>query len=255
MNRIERLFANQTKPVLTVYTTAGYPALDDTLPILQALQDAGVDMVEIGVPFSDPLADGPTIQLSSEQALRNGMSVQLLFDQLANMRPHIHIPVLLMGYLNPVMAYGVEAFVERCAQVGIDGLVLPDLPFDLYQSQYKELFERHGLANVLLITPQTSPERVRQIDAAGSGFLYMVSTAATTGARSGISDEQLAYFERIEQMHLRTPRLIGFGIADADSFGTASRYAHGAIVGSAFIKSLQTPNPANGVAAFVASLR
>ncbi len=255
MNRIEQLFQKKNNNVLTVYATAGYPNLNDTLSVLQELEKSGVDMVEIGVPFSDPLADGPTIQHSSEVALANGMSVEVLFDQLKDMRKSVSIPVLLMGYLNPVMSYGVEAFCAKCKEVGIDGLILPDLPFDLYEQEYRTVFEKYELANVLLITPQTSEERIRKIDNSASGFIYMVSTATTTGARTGISDSQKAYFERIQSMNLKTPRLIGFGISDAASYQTACEHANGAIIGSAFIKALEAETLADGVGGFIGSIR
>lgn len=255
MNRIDAVFQKKQKEILTLYATAGYPSLNDTLPVLQHLQAAGADMVEIGVPFSDPLADGPTIQKSSDTALANGMSVATLFEQLTDMRKSIHIPVLLMGYLNPVMSYGVEEFCKKCAEVGIDGLILPDLPFDLYEEQYRKVFEKYNLANVMLITPQTTNERILQIDQSASGFIYMVSTASTTGARTGISEDQVAYFERIEAMQLKTPRLIGFGISDAATYRTACQYSNGAIIGSAFIKALTADNLEESVKDYIKKVR
>lgn len=243
MNRIDQLFQQKPNNVLTLFTTAGYPNLNDTLPTLEAFQTHGADIVEIGIPFSDPLADGPTIQQSSEVALKNGMSLKLLFEQIKDMRKTVHLPVLLMGYFNPVMRFGIEEFCKKCAEVGIDGLILPDLPYEQYEEEFKATFEKYGLANVLLITPQTSDERIRKIDESATGFIYMVSSASTTGARSGgISDQQRAYFERIQNMNLKTPRLIGFGISDKASFDSASANANGAIIASAYL-NLLAKNP------------
>lgn len=238
MNRINRCFQQAEKPILNIFFTAGYPGLNDTRTILSSLAKAGVDMIEIGIPFSDPLADGPTIQASSKQALDNSMTLKLLFEQLEGFRKETDIPVLLMGYLNPVMQYGIEAFLAKCEEVGIDGLILPDLPVYEYESLYQKQFEKHGLSNIFLISPTTSPERIRKIDSLSNGFIYMVSSSSTTGKTSGISPQQLTYFERINGMALHNPRLIGFGIKDAASFAQASRFARGAIIGSAFIKML-----------------
>lgn len=238
MNRIEALFERKKENILSIYYTAGYPELEDTTKILQHLQDAGADLIEIGIPFSDPVADGPTIQESNQTALNNGMSVKKLLQQLANIRENIDVPILLMGYLNPIMQYGVEAFCKDVAAVGIDGLIIPDLPMLSYQEDYKAYFEKHGLLNIFLITPQTSEDRIRQIDQESKGFIYMVSSASITGAKSGISDAQIAYFNRIKAMKLKTPTLIGFGISDNATFRKACEYATGAIIGSAFVKLL-----------------
>lgn len=238
MNRIETLFEQKKENILSIYYTAGYPDLEDTTKVLQYLQEAGADLIEIGIPFSDPVADGPTIQESNQVALKNGMSVKKLLQQLGNIRESIDIPILLMGYLNPIMQYGVEAFCEDVAAVGIDGLIIPDLPMLSYQEDYKACFEKHGLLNIFLITPQTSEARIREIDKESKGFIYMVSSASITGARSGISDTQLTYFERIKAMNLTTPTLIGFGISDNATFSKACEYATGAIIGSAFVKLL-----------------
>jgi tryptophan synthase alpha chain len=238
-NRIVDLFSRKNKNILSVYYTAGFPNLQDTVPILEALQEAGADMVELGMPFSDPVADGPTIQQSSEQALHNGMTVKLLFEQLSGIRKKIHIPILLMGYLNPVVQFGVENFCKKCQEYGIDGLILPDMPMDVYLDEYKSLFEAHGLFNIFLITPQTSEERIRQIDEVSKGFIYMVSSASVTGSTQGIQATQESYFERIQGMHLKNPTIIGFGISNRASFNKASQYANGAIIGSAFVKVLQ----------------
>ncbi|MEQ9298794.1 MAG: tryptophan synthase subunit alpha [Cyclobacteriaceae bacterium] len=239
MNRIESLFAKKKEGLLNVYFTAGYPQLEDTVPIMKALEAAGADLIEIGMPFSDPVADGPTIQASNQVALDNGMSIELLLSQLSEMRAHVSIPVILMGYLNPIMQYGIERFCNAAEQCGVDGLILPDLPMDEYQAFYKAHFEAAGLLNISLITPQTSDERIRLIDQQSNGFIYMVSSAGITGAKTGISDAQTAYFDRINQLSLSTPRLIGFGISDRSSFATACEYASGAIVGSAFINLLR----------------
>ncbi|MCU4163396.1 tryptophan synthase subunit alpha [Carboxylicivirga caseinilyticus] len=237
MNRIQKLL-QEKKKIFSAYYTAGHPQLEDTLPILEALQEAGTDLVEVGMPFSDPLADGPTIQKSSEEALENGMSIKKLFEQIKEMRKTIDMPIVLMGYFNPVFKYGVEAFVAKCKEVGVDGVILPDLPFDEYKDKYQQLFEDANISNIFLITPQTPDERIKLIDANSNGFIYMVSSAAVTGAKSGLSDQQLTYFNRVNNLGLKTPRIIGFGISNKETFTTACQYASGAIVGSAFVKLL-----------------
>lgn len=237
MNRIQHLFAKK-KDILSVYFTAGYPNLNDTVPILQALEQAGADLVEIGMPFSDPLADGPTIQASSMVALEHGMSIKLLFEQLKEVRKKVSIPLVLMGYINPVHKFGIENFVAKCAETGIDGLILPDLPFNEYLEEYKPMFDKAGVSNIFLVTPQTPDERIKLIDANTNGFVYLVSSAAVTGAKKGLSDSQIQYFERVQSLKLKNPALIGFGIGDHESFKLTCRYASGAIVGSAFIKML-----------------
>ena len=238
MNRISALFSQATEPILNVYTTAGFPHFEDTMTVLNALQQGGVDIIEVGMPYSDPVADGETIQLSNQAALEQGMSVAHLFEQLKDMRKSITVPVLLMGYINPVLQYGVEAFCAKCAEVGVDGLILPDLPMVEYEVYYREIFEKYGLYNILLITPQTNDERIRHIDSVSKGFIYMVSSASTTGAKTGISSDQEVYFSRIASMNLKNPRLIGFGISDHESFLKASKNASGAIIGSAFVKMI-----------------
>jgi tryptophan synthase alpha chain len=255
-NRIHSLFRDKPGKILSVYFTAGFPAVDSTVPIIGALAKSGVDMIEIGIPFSDPMADGPVIQESSRSALKNGMNLKLLFSQLKEIRKSVDIPLLLMGYLNPVMQYGLENFCTDCETTGIDGVILPDLPLEIYQEDYRELFELHGLSNVFLITPQTANERIFKIDALGNGFVYMVSSSSTTGIKSGFSTEQLAYFERIKKLKLRQPCLIGFGISGNQGFEMASRYAHGAIVGSAFVKILaETLDIEAGIMQFVKEMR
>lgn len=239
MNRITKLFESGKKDILSVYYTAGYPHLDDTLKIAEALQEAGADMLEIGFPFSDPLADGPTIQQSSEQALKNGMSVKLLFEQLKALRPGIRIPVLLMGYLNPVMQYGIKAFCARCGELGVDGLILPDLPMNEYEETYRPVFERNHLSNVFLVTPESSEARIRKIDELTEGFIYALSSSSTTGKEMDGSDRMLEYFRRLQEMKLKNPLLVGFGISDRKSFRKAVSYSGGAIIGSAFIRLLR----------------
>ncbi len=234
-NRINQLFETKKENILSVYFTAGFPNLNDTAEIIQQLEKNGADLIEIGIPFSDPTADGPTIQRSSEKALKNGMSLKLLFEQLKNIRQTVKIPLILMGYLNPVLQFGIEAFCRKCNETGIDGTILPDLPLDEYEDHYKPFFEQNNLHNILLITPQTSEKRVIQIDAASSGFIYMVSSSATTGAGKKVEDFHQEYFERIQQMNLKNPRLIGFGISDRATFANACKFASGAIIGSAFV--------------------
>ena len=238
MNRIDQKF-QEDKKLLSIYFSAGYPSLEDTVPILKNLQAARVDMVEIGLPFSDPLADGPTIQESSTQALRNGMTTEKLFTQLEKIREHIDIPLVLMGYFNPMMQYGIEKFCQRCEATGIDGLIIPDLPVDVYHNDYKALFDQHGLYNMFLITPQTPEVRIRYIDEVSKGFIYMVSSAAVTGAQSSFGNTQTDYFERIANMNLNTPTVVGFGISNAQTYEVASSHSRGAIIGSAFIKFLE----------------
>ena len=236
MNRLDKVFAdNPEGNLLNVYFTAGYPQLKDTRTILRALQSAGADLVEIGMPYSDPMADGPTIQESNDVALANGMSIATLFDQLEGMREEIDLPIVLMGYVNPVMQYGLERFCQRCQEVGVDGLILPDLPMAEYLDMHKSLFDQYGLYNIFLITPQTSEARIRQIDENSHGFIYMVSSASITGAKGSITEGQVDYFNRVNGMGLRNPRLIGFGISNHETFSKACQYAKGAIIGSAFI--------------------
>lgn len=256
MNRISALFASRKDPILNIYTTAGYPNFGDTMLVLNALQEGGVDIIEIGMPYSDPIADGETIQQSNQVSLDQGMTVTHLFDQLKNMRPSISVPVLLMGYINPVLQFGVERFCQKCQEVGVDGLILPDLPLAEYQQSYQSIFEQYGLLNIFLITPQTSDERIIQIDAVSEGFIYMVSSASTTGAKSCISTDQETYFKRIDNMKLKNPRLVGFGISDRESFIKASNGASGAIIGSAFVKLLgNARNLREEIVGFVKSIK
>ena len=253
MNRINKTL-NQDKKLLSIYFTAGFPRLENTVPILEQLQEAGVDMIELGLPFSDPLADGPTIQDSSTQALRNGMTTDKLFTQLEGIRERIHVPLIVMGYFNPMMQYGVERFCKRCQEVGIDGLIIPDLPADVYHEQYQRLFQQYGLLNMFLITPQTPDERILYIDQVSEGFIYMVSSAATTGAQGSFGDTQQHYFQRIADMKLQSKLLVGFGISNAETYQAAVAHSQGAIIGSAFIKHLEA-NGNQSVQEFVKTIR
>ena len=253
MNRIHSKLKEPSK-ILSIYFTAGYPKLEDTVDIIKSLQDNGVDMIEIGLPFSDPLADGPTIQESSTTALNNGMSTTKLFEQLANIRDTVDIPLIIMGYFNPMLQYGFEKFCAQCEAIGIDGLIIPDLPLAEYQEHYQKTFEKHNLVNVFLITPQTSNERIKQIDDASNGFIYMVSSASVTGSTSGFGSTQTSYFERISSLELKNPQIVGFGIKDAETFKDATKHAKGAIIGSAFIKHLTTHGVAK-IANFVKTIR
>ncbi|WP_296385285.1 tryptophan synthase subunit alpha [Winogradskyella sp.] len=249
MNRINQKL-QEDKKLLSIYFTAGYPNIDNTSTIIQNLEKSGVDMIEIGLPFSDPLADGPTIQASSTQALKNGMTSQVLFKQIKDIRKSVSIPLIIMGYFNPMLQYGVEAFCKKCQEVGIDGLIIPDLPVDVYHSEYKSIFEKYGIINVFLITPQTSDERIHYIDSVSDGFIYMVSSASTTGAKVGFGDEQSEYFERIANMNLKNPQIIGFGISNNETFTQATKHAKGAIIGSAFVKHV-TNNGIDTINTFV----
>jgi len=253
MNRIQEKL-KENKKLLSIYFTAGYPAVNDTVAILKSLEKNGVDMVEIGLPFSDPLADGPVIQASSTQALKNGMTSSLLFEQLKDIRKEVKIPLILMGYFNPVLQYGVEQFCAKCAAIGIDGLILPDLPLAEYELHYKSIFEKHGLINVFLITPQTSDQRIKEIDAASKGFIYMVSSASTTGGTSGFGTSQTDYFNRIDKLNLKNPQIVGFGINNKETFTAATQKASGAIIGSAFIKMLNSKG-VKGISNFITAIR
>ena len=253
MNRIDQKF-RENKKLLSIYFSAGFPNLGDTIPILKKLQTAGVDMVEIGLPFSDPLADGPTIQASSTQAIRNGMTTEKLFSQLEGIRKHIKIPLVLMGYFNPMMQYGIEKFCSRCETIGIDGIIIPDLPVDVYHENYKALFDKHGLYNMFLITPQTSEARIKYIDKVSNGFIYMVSSASVTGAKSTFGNTQTEYFKRIATLKLKTPTVIGFGISNQETYKIACDQSRGAIIGSAFIQFLEKEGEEK-IGSFIKSIR
>lgn len=237
MNRINRKL-QEDKKLLSIYFTAGFPKLKDTVTIISALENSGVDFIEIGLPFSDPLADGPTIQKSSTVALDNGMTSEILFEQLKDIRKLVSVPLIIMGYFNPMMQYGVDSFCKKCSETGIDGLIIPDLPVQEYNDRYKAIFEKYNLINIFLITPQTSIERIRFIDEISNGFIYMVSSASVTGSQNSFGNAQQDYFERINSMNLKAPQIVGFGISNSETFKQATKYAKGAIIGSAFVSHL-----------------
>ncbi|MBD3723900.1 MAG: tryptophan synthase subunit alpha [Flavobacteriaceae bacterium] len=253
MNRINQKL-QEDKKLLSIYFTAGFPELNDTITIIEKLEKSGVDMIEIGLPFSDPLADGPTIQESSTIAIDNGMSTKVLFEQLKDIRKSVSIPLLIMGYFNPMMRFGVENFCKKCAEIGIDGLIIPDLPLEIYKSEYQSIFEKYNLKNIFLITPQTSEARIREIDELSDSFIYMVSSAAVTGSQSGFGNEQTKYFKRIHDLKLKNPQIVGFGIKDKETFLQATTYQKGAIIGSAFIKFLKN-NSIKEIGNFVAKIK
>lgn len=238
MNRINQLFSSNPSNLLSIYFCAGTPTLDGTAEVIRTLEKHGVAMIEIGIPFSDPMADGIVIQNAATQALRNGMSLRLLFSQLQDIRRDVQIPLILMGYLNPIMQFGFENFCRECAACGIDGVIIPDLPFRDYQEQYRPVAERYDIKVIMLITPETSEERVREIDRHTDGFIYMVSSAATTGAQQDFDARKRSYFRRIEEMNLRNPRMVGFGISNKATFDAACEHASGAIIGSRFVSLL-----------------
>lgn len=237
MNRIEELFSRKTSGVLNVYCTAGYPKLDSTVPVMEALQNGGADLIEIGMPYSDPLADGPVIQASSGVALQNGMTIDCLFAQLKDFRKTIQVPVILMGYMNPVIQYGFSEFCRKAAEVGVDGLILPDLPVIEFENKYAEIIKQHNLDFIFLVTPETSESRVRQLDAYSTGFLYAVSSSSTTGNEKDF-DKVIAYLNRLKSYQLKNPCLVGFGIKDKQTFDLVKPHANGAIIGSALIKNM-----------------
>lgn len=256
MNRITNLFNTQKGGILSVFFTAGYPGLNNTAATLQALQNKGIDMVEVGIPFSDPMADGPVIQEAATQALRNGMTLRLLFQQLKEIHHDIHIPVILMGYLNPIMQYGFEAFCQSCADAGVSGVIIPDLPYADYMEDYKPIADRYDLKVIMLITPETSEERIRLIDAHTSGFIYMVSSAAVTGAQKDFDEKKQAYFRRINAMGLHNPRLIGFGISNKVTYEAAVANSSGTIIGSKFVQLLKSEaTPAEAVDKLLEALK
>ena len=254
-NRIDQLFDRKEGNILSIYITAGFPDIDDTVTLIRNLEISGVDMIEIGIPFSDPLADGPIIQQSSETAIDQGMTLNLLFSQLKDIRASTQIPLVLMGYLNPVLQYGEQNFIVKCAEIGIDGIIIPDMPVDYYCENLKEICREHGIANILLITPETSPERIWEIDAHASGFIYMVSSNSITGSKDA-GALQPEYFQRVRQMQLKNRTLIGFGIHNSATLAQACNYSSGAIVGSAFINHVSTYGVSQAVVTdFVLMLR
>ena len=249
MNRIKKKL-KQSEDILSIYFTVGFPCLNDTLQIIKELDSSKVDMIELGLPFSDPLADGQTIQNSSKIALANGMSTQLLFEQLIDIRNHTDIPLIIMGYFNPIFQYGIDLFCKKCKEVGIDGLIIPDLPPEIYISDYKKFFQQNDLINILLITPQTSDNRIKFIDSISDGFIYMVSSSSITGGENNFTKENIDYFKKIKNLKLKSPKIIGFGISNREIFLTANNYANGCIIGSAFIKYIQK-NGISSIRSFV----
>ncbi|MEP1096945.1 MAG: tryptophan synthase subunit alpha [Cyclobacteriaceae bacterium] len=254
MNRIRETF-DQKERILNIYYTAGFPQLNDTVRIAQALEKGGADMLEIGIPFSDPVADGPTIQDSSKIALENGMKLSLLFEQLKELRSKVQIPILLMGYVNPIIQFGIKNFCYKCAEVGIDGTIIPDLPIQEYEEHYATHFEAAGLTNIFLISPNTDAKRIAEIDEKSTGFIYMVSSAGVTGAKSEVQEGQKDYFGRIREMKLKNPKLIGFGISNSQTFHNACEFAEGAIIGSAFVNQLKEDDSDEGIGDFIHSIR
>ncbi|MGN6397988.1 MAG: tryptophan synthase subunit alpha [Mucilaginibacter sp.] len=255
MNRLNQLFSRKKNNLLSIYYTAGYPELNTTLDIAEALEKAGADFLEIGFPYSDPVADGPTIQHSSEKALENGMTLSRLFEQLADLRKRVSIPILLMGYANPMIQYGVERFCKKAAEVGVDGVIVPDLPMYEYETLYADYFKANNLSNIFLVTPQTSEERIRKIDELTNSFIYLLSSSSITGGNLNVSVNIEDYYKRVKAMELKNPAIIGFGITDSKSFSKACEYAAGAIVGSAFVKLLGTEEYLEKIPGFVQSIR
>lgn len=256
MNRIQKLFKEKKENILSIFITAGYPHLNDLPQILVALQENGIDMVEIGMPFSDPTADGPTIQYSNTIAIQNGMTIQNLFNQLENIREKIHIPLVLMGYINPALQYGFKNFLKEAALVGIDGVIIPDLPMYEYENMYQSSFKENGIENIFLVTPQTSNERVLQIDSISDSFIYVVSTHSITGTNIDLEAQQATYFNRLKQLNLKNPTVIGFGIKDRNTFELACKNANGAIIGSAFVKHIeQASNLKENIQEFIKGIK
>ncbi|MGN6402056.1 MAG: tryptophan synthase subunit alpha [Flavisolibacter sp.] len=237
MSRIDHLFQKKKNNVLNVYCTAGYPQPNSTLSIMKALEQNGADLIELGMPYSDPLADGPVIQASSSVALHNGMTISTLFEQLKDFRNETNVPVVLMGYLNPLLQYGFEKFCAKAAEVGVDGLIIPDIPMYEYEKEYSIIIKKYGLDFIFLVTPETSDERIKKLDSLSTGFLYAVSSSSLTGSDKDFSAVE-TYLQKLQAMNLKNPVLVGFGIKDKATFDTACKYANGAIIGSAYIKAL-----------------
>lgn len=256
MSRVSELFTNKKNiSKLSIYYTAGYPNLNSTVEIAESLENAGVDFLEIGIPYSDPVADGPVIQGSSSVALKNGMTVEKLFEQLSDLRKTVNIPIFLMGYFNPVLQYGVERFCEKCAEVGVDGVIIPDLPMYEYKELYQSVFEGNKVSNVFIVTPQTAEERIREIDSLSNAFIYLISSSATTGKNLEVSDQSSAYFKRMQTMNLKTPLVIGFGISNHETYAHANQYADAAIIGTAFVRLLGEENYLERITSFVKKVK
>jgi tryptophan synthase alpha chain len=241
MKRIKELFQTKQQGILNVYCTAGFPQLNNTVDVMKCLQANGADLIELGMPYSDPLADGPVIQASSTKALQNGMTISKLFEQLKDFRTEIKVPVILMGYLNPLLQYGFEKFCAKAAEVGVDGLIIPDIPMYEYENEYREIIMKYNLDFTFLVTPETSEERIKKLDELSSGFLYAVSSSSITGSEKDFSAVE-SYLKRLKEMKLKNPTLVGFGIKDKSTFQAACKYANGAIIGSAYIKAIENSN-------------
>jgi len=254
MNRLTNLFSKKKSDILNIYFTAGFPKLDDTVAIIQSLEESGADLIELGMPYSDPLADGETIQKSSSVALKNGMELDILFGQVKTLREHSQIPVMLMGYYNQVIQYGQDKFLDNCVDAGVDGLIIPDIPMDYYTSYVQSALENRNLLMTFLVTPETSDERIRQADQLSTAFLYVVSKSSITGGTNEVNSNQEEYFKRLDELQLQAPRLIGFGIHNAETFAQASKNANGAIIGSAFIRMLEKEG-LNGINSFITRIR
>ena len=255
MNRINKLFQEKKNNILSIYFTAGYPSLNDTAEIIKILDESNVDLIEIGMPFSDPIADGPIIQYSSNVAIDNGMNLHVLFKQLANIRKITDIPIILMGYVNPVYQFSYNKFINKMLDCDLDGLILPDLPFDDYKIQFKPIFDKKNLSFISLITPNTSEDRIKQIDDNSNGFIYMVSSSSITGKKSSFNKSQIQYFNRVNNLSLKNPKVIGFGISDKKTFNEACKYSNGAIIGTNFIKSLDKNDLSNSIREYIRLLR
>ena len=255
MNRLNQLFATKKKNLLSIYYTAGYPEINTTVDIAEALEKAGADFLEIGFPYSDPVADGPTIQNSSQISLDNGMNLNVLFEQLKDLRSRVSIPVLLMGYVNPIVQYGVERFCKAAAAAGVDGVIVPDLPMYEYEMLYSNYFEDNNLSNIFLVTPQTSPERISKIDQLSNSFIYLLSSSSITGGSLNLTNSIEEYYKRVKAMELKNPTIIGFGISDRNTFSKACEFADGAIVGSAFVKLLAEGDYMKKIPAFIESIK
>lgn len=254
MNKLQKLFREKKNDILSIYFTAGYPKLETTNNIIKGLEKSGVDFIEVGMPFSDPMADGPTIQDSSEKALANGMNLDIYFEQLKAIKSDVSLPLIAMGYVNQMMRYGDDKFLTACVESGVSGLILPDLPLNVFEKEYKVKFQTYGLSNIFLVTPQTSNERIKEIDAISDAFIYVVSSAATTGSKSNINSSQIEYFERLKNMNLKNPLVIGFGISNKETFSQACKHASGAIIGSAFVKAISENTEESTISKFISEI-